>query len=59
MVDGFKYLYSKLGIITDWNEKAADGELYKYGTFEKFDQTEFVGVNSTKENGEPWTFEET
>ena len=37
-----------LGYVDEWNKPAESNELYKYGTFSLFDQTEFVGTNSTK-----------
>ena len=58
MTVAFKELYTELGFIEDWNEPVF-GDLQKYGTMTNFDQTEFVAVNSTKIDGEPWTFEET
>ena len=58
MTIGFKELYTALGFIEEWNEPIV-GDLDEYGTLTEFDQTEFVAVNSSKPDGEPWTFEET
>ena len=57
--DALKLLYTGLHYVDKWNEPAEPNQLYKYGTFRLFDQTEFVGAESTKKDGQDWTWDET
>ena len=57
MLEGLKQMYVDLGYATDSTDFVTSYENYEtYGTWTKFDQGDFVGVDSTLDKGIEWNW---
>jgi len=60
MVPGLKQMFVDLGYATDMDDfNDLEYDFKDFGTWKRFDQRDFVGIDSTNSDGEAWRWKET